>query len=118
MEWRIPQLACASLLDTNEKVLFVFEPTAVMAAIQTTTIRANMTAYSTAVGPSSFCRNETNSLVKRRISIVLMGRRTGNPAGRMASRYLYLAHPTMRCCERTGSCDGLSGGRKNSQGES
>jgi hypothetical protein len=34
-------------------------PMAVMAAMHTTTIRASMTAYSTAVGPSSRFRNST-----------------------------------------------------------
>ena len=34
-------------------------PSVVIAAMQTTMIRASMTAYSTAVGPSSFFRNET-----------------------------------------------------------
>ena len=38
---------------TNENVLFAFLPRVVMAAMHTTTIRASITAYSTAVGPSS-----------------------------------------------------------------
>ena len=37
-------------------------PRVVMAAMQTTMIRASMTAYSTAVGPSSFFRKLTNFL--------------------------------------------------------
>src|SRR5436190_2039180 len=53
---------------TNEKVLFAFEPRVVMAAMQTTTIRANITAYSTAVGPSSCFRKFTNSLDARRMN--------------------------------------------------
>src|SRR5690349_17522305 len=40
-------------------VLFAFLPRVVMAAMQTTMIRANITAYSTAVGPSSFFRKRT-----------------------------------------------------------
>ena len=41
-----------------------------MAAMHTTMIRANMTAYSTAVGPSSAFRNDTRLLVKlRHVSI-------------------------------------------------
>ena len=45
-----------------ENVLFAFVPSVVMAAMHTTTIRASITAYSTAVGPSSFFMNETNFL--------------------------------------------------------
>lgn len=36
-----------------------FEPIAVMATMQTTMIKASITAYSTAVGPSSRFRNAT-----------------------------------------------------------
>ena len=52
---------------TNENVLFAFEPRVVMAAMHTTTIRANITAYSTAVGPSSFLIKFTSSFVAERI---------------------------------------------------
>ena len=48
---------------TNENVLFAFEPRVVMAAMHTTTMRANITAYSTAVGPSSFLTKLTSALV-------------------------------------------------------
>src|SRR5947199_49036 len=41
---------------TFEKVLLAFVPRAVMAVMHTTMIRASMTAYSTAVGPSSRLR--------------------------------------------------------------
>lgn|GEM_PF-5224664 len=41
---------------TKLKVEFVFDPNAVIAAMHTTTISASITAYSTAVGPSSFFR--------------------------------------------------------------
>src|SRR6188768_258465 len=52
---------------TKLKVSLAFEPRVVMAAMQTTMIRASITAYSTAVGPSSFFRNETRLLVKLRM---------------------------------------------------
>src|SRR5207244_8966007 len=41
---------------TNENVLLALEPRVVMAAMQTTMMRASITAYSTAVGPSSAFR--------------------------------------------------------------
>ena len=40
-------------VPTFAKVLLALEPIAEMADMQTTTIRDSMTAYSTAVGPSS-----------------------------------------------------------------
>src|SRR5277367_739428 len=43
----------AVLRATLLKTALALEPRAVMAVMQTTTIRASMTAYSTAVGPSS-----------------------------------------------------------------
>jgi hypothetical protein len=39
------------------KTLLVFDPTTAMAATQTTMIKPAMTAYSTAVGPSSRLQN-------------------------------------------------------------
>ena len=42
-----------ALVATLEKVLLAFVPRVVIAAMHTTTISANITAYSTAVGPSS-----------------------------------------------------------------
>lgn len=42
---------------TEVKVLLAFVPSVVMAVKQTTIIRASITAYSTAVGPSSRSRN-------------------------------------------------------------
>jgi len=48
-------------------VVLAFLPSAEMAAMQTTTMRANITAYSTAVGPSSFFRNETIFLAMLRM---------------------------------------------------
>src|SRR5262249_35689599 len=47
----------ASLLLTVVKVALALVPSAVIATRQTTMIRANMTAYSTAVGPSSLLKN-------------------------------------------------------------
>lgn len=57
--WGFHQLAAggAPLTAIDEKVLLALEPTVVIAAMQTTIINANMTAYSTAVGPSSRWRN-------------------------------------------------------------
>ena len=52
---------------TKEKVLLALEPSVVMAAMHTTIMSASITAYSTAVGPSSRFRNETRLLVKPRI---------------------------------------------------
>src|SRR5262249_44801919 len=43
-------------LPTVENVRFALLPSVAMAAMQTTMINASMTAYSTAVGPSSFLR--------------------------------------------------------------
>src|SRR5207245_191937 len=55
-----PQLEVpAMVLLTLEKVLLALLPRAVMATMHTTMMRANMTAYSTAVGPSSRFRKFT-----------------------------------------------------------
>src|SRR5439155_7016071 len=51
-----------TVLLTLVKVLLALLPRAVIAAMQTTTIRASMTAYSTAVGPLSSFRNLTRAL--------------------------------------------------------
>src|SRR3954470_25046796 len=61
--------AGAAFSATLEKVLLALLPRVVMAAMHTTMMRASMTAYSTAVGPSSFFRNSTNFLVRLRISV-------------------------------------------------
>src|SRR6266511_466310 len=45
------------VVPTLVKVLLALLPRAVMAVMQTTMIKASMTAYSTAVGPSSAFRN-------------------------------------------------------------
>lgn len=47
-------------MDTLLNVELAFEPIALIAAKQTITIKANMTAYSTAVGPSSETRKRRN----------------------------------------------------------
>ena len=49
--------AAAPFKATFPKTLFALPPIAVIAPMQTTTMRASMTAYSTAVGPSSAARN-------------------------------------------------------------
>src|SRR6187402_1301060 len=70
------------MLDAvNEKVLLALEPRVVMAAMHTTTIRASITAYSTAVGPSSRFRNETRLLVKPRIRNSCSGTSPGSRPG-------------------------------------
>src|SRR5438445_16008 len=53
--------ATAEFSATLLKVLLALEPRAVMAVMHTTTIRASMTAYSTAVGPSSWLRKFTTA---------------------------------------------------------
>jgi hypothetical protein len=53
-------LASAILDPIPTKVLFAWEPSVAIAAIHTTIIRANITAYSTAVGPSSRRRNSAD----------------------------------------------------------
>src|SRR5580692_5380572 len=55
------------LLPTVVKVVLAFWPRVVIAARQTTMIRANMTAYSTAVGPSSRFRKFTTASVNLRM---------------------------------------------------
>src|SRR5947209_7772880 len=49
---------------TKLKVLLAFWPSVVMAAMHTTMMRASITAYSTAVGPSSFFRKLTRLAAK------------------------------------------------------
>ena len=52
-------LPTAAFKATLLNVLLAFDPRVVIAATHTTIIRASMTAYSTAVGPSSSFRNRT-----------------------------------------------------------
>src|SRR6478752_2688003 len=73
LRWVWPQLAPpagAAFWATLENVLLAFDPRVVMAAMHTTMIRASMTAYSTAVGPSSFFTNSTNFLATFRIGLL------------------------------------------------
>src|SRR5439155_327344 len=62
------------LLAVYEKVLLALVPRVVMAVMHTTTISASMTAYSTAVGPSSFFRKLTTDLVKRDSMVPFLSR--------------------------------------------
>src|SRR6476620_3946320 len=59
----------ASLLETLVKVLLALVPRAVIATMHTTMMRANITAYSTAVGPSSFARKARTCFVRVPIMI-------------------------------------------------
>jgi hypothetical protein len=52
-------------VPTEVNVPFAFLPSVVMAPMQTTMIRASMTAYSTAVGPSSAFKKWTTEQAKR-----------------------------------------------------
>ncbi len=60
-----------AVADGLVNVLLAFWPRVVMAAMHTTMIRASMTAYSTAVGPSSFAMNLTTLLINLRMGVVL-----------------------------------------------
>src|SRR5213082_576194 len=55
------------VLPTVVNVVLALDPRVVMAAMHTTMIRASITAYSTAVGPSSFFRKLTSCLVRLRM---------------------------------------------------
>src|SRR5947209_1852559 len=87
---------------TKEKVLLALEPRVVMAAMHTTMIRASITAYSTAVGPSSRFRNETSFFVRLRIASPRCGNRgvgTGpfKPGGASgAATTIHIAHNSGR----------------------
>src|SRR5205823_6589343 len=56
---------------TPVNVLLAFEPKAVMAVMHTTMMRASMTAYSTAVGPSSRLRKSTTKFLRLFMTKVL-----------------------------------------------
>src|SRR3954470_10144157 len=74
---RLAQLAApagAVTVATLENVWLAFDPRVVMAAMHTTMMSASMTAYSTAVGPSSFFTNSTNVLVSFRMTVSETGR--------------------------------------------
>src|SRR5438270_14036304 len=62
------------VLETLVKVLLALVPRAVMAVMHTTIMRASMTAYSTAVGPSSRLTKSTTAREKREsITSILSG---------------------------------------------
>src|SRR4051812_46642895 len=65
--------AGAALSATLENVLLALEPRGGMGAMHTTMMSASMTAYSTAVGPSSFLRNATSLRVNRFMGLVSVG---------------------------------------------
>src|SRR4051794_782943 len=58
----------ATAVPTVVKVCLALVPRVVMAAMQTTMIRASMTAYSTAVGPSSRFMKSTTAFVNVRMT--------------------------------------------------
>src|SRR4029077_14059853 len=68
------------LVPTDVNVLLALLPRVVIAPMQTTIIRASMTAYSTAVGPSSALRNFTTFLANCRISVLLGKNKNGTQA--------------------------------------
>jgi hypothetical protein len=56
-------------LPTDVNTWFALPPSVVIAVIQTTMIKASITAYSTAVGPSSLLRKQLSHPLKLRIEI-------------------------------------------------
>src|SRR5262245_20452225 len=72
------------------KVWLALEPSAVMAVMQTTTMRASMTAYSTAVGPSSSRKNwrafSNNLYMHNPLLFQAAPRRDGGRGGLASSR--------------------------------
>ena len=62
-----------TLEPTKEKEELALEPRVVMAAMHTTMIRASITAYSTAVGPSSLFMKVTADRNRQRISDLRLG---------------------------------------------
>src|SRR5262249_30640789 len=75
------------VLDTRVKVLLVLVPRAVMAVMHTTIISASITAYSTAVGPSSCFRKRATVLDMRdnMTSLFLVQRKSMCPGNLLAS---------------------------------
>src|SRR5271166_1852734 len=59
---------------TPPKVLLTLVPRFVIIAMQATRIRASMTAYSTAVGPSSLVRKREIKVRKRDMELALLAR--------------------------------------------
>ena len=71
---------------TLTKVLLALVPRVVMAAMHTTTIRASITAYSTAVGPSSAFKNDTIFFATVNMGLSRnVGEPLGNPDGMSSS---------------------------------
>src|SRR5436189_77498 len=97
------------LLPTDENVELALEPRVVMAAMQTTMIRASMTAYSTAVGPSSAFRKFTSRFAIPRMTLSTPGGHSGHqdstvsslvsrePASSQSDDTNYLVHSPSRC---------------------
>src|SRR5688572_10485598 len=66
---------------TLVKVLLALLPSVVIAVMQTTMIRASMTAYSTAVGPSSRFRNSETAWYREFIEHLLLVQSRRNTHG-------------------------------------
>ena len=64
---KLYELLTLMALPTDVKTWFALLPSVVIAAMQTTIIKASITAYSTAVGPSSFLRKELSHALKLHI---------------------------------------------------
>src|SRR5438874_12269898 len=95
------QLEAEPILEpTVVNVWLAFWPRTVMAAMHTTIIRASMTAYSTAVGPSSACTNFTTERVRfcnmAKVSLVQRCGTTRGlwPAPRRPGRHTRATRPT------------------------
>jgi hypothetical protein len=71
---RSRSLAQLAEVFTVLKVLLMLVPSVVTIPMQATRIRASMTAYSTAVGPSSLVRKREIEVVKRDIDLALFVR--------------------------------------------
>src|SRR5262249_34117063 len=82
---QLDALLVLTALPTVVKVALALVPSVVMAAMHTTMISASMTAYSTAVGPSSRFRNSTADWVNRRMCLLLSVARPSAPAERGAA---------------------------------
>src|SRR4051794_41255749 len=76
----------ATAVPTVVKVCLALVPRVVMAAMQTTMIKASITAYSTAVGPSSRFRNVTTDFAKFFIGNSRSGTQVGGPDSNGSAR--------------------------------
>ena len=75
---QLPDIELFTLLN----VLLTLVPSVVTIAMHATRIKASMTAYSTAVGPSSLARNWDTKVTKRDIVLVLRkDLRSWSPSG-------------------------------------